>query len=243
MLQSYCNLITFNIHLKLIELKGINLLRNISLLIVVGLPIFGVNIDINMFINKDNCSQIINKDVYNICYDYKNKGAKIVSYSIYGEFVNKVNLEERPSFYTEKNLPTSKRSKSSDYLHTGYDRGHLAPDAHFDYDQKILLKTYSMANIVPQTPSLNRKVWIKAEKYERVVARKLGKLDVINLVSYNSNKKIKNDVSVPDKFYKVLYNEKESFYRCFQFQNIEYDVKKDKLKNHEIPCNSFFKRG
>jgi endonuclease G, mitochondrial len=200
-------------------------------------------IDINMFINKDNCSQIINKDVYNICYDYKNKGAKIVSYSIYGDLVNKGNVEERPKFYTESNLPNSKRSKSDDYTNTGYDRGHLAPDAHFDYDQKTLLKTYSMANIVPQTPSLNRKVWIKAEKYERVVASKLGELDVINLVSYNSNKKINNDISIPDRFYKVLYNEKESFYRCFQFENIDYDIEKDKLKNHEIPCDSFFKRG
>lgn len=219
------------------------MLKNIGFIIAIGLPIFADSIDVNMFINKDNCSQIINKDIYNICYEYKNKGAKVVSYSIYGDLVNKGNVEERPKFYTESNLPSSKRSKSDDYTNTGYDRGHLAPDAHFDYDEKVLSKTYSMANIVPQTPSLNRKVWIKAEKYERLVASKLGKLDVINLVSYNSNKKINNDISIPDKFYKVLYNEKETFYRCFQFENIEYDLEKDKLKNHEIPCDSFFKRG
>ena len=56
------------------------------------------------FINKSNCDQIIDKQVFNICYDYKMKGAKYVSYTLKGTLVNKLNIKKRNSFYTEKNL-------------------------------------------------------------------------------------------------------------------------------------------
>ena len=59
-------------------------------------------------------------------------------------------IKKRPSFYTEKNLKKKYRSHTRDYTHSGYDRGHLANDASFDYDKKIVRKTYTMANIIPQ---------------------------------------------------------------------------------------------
>ena len=121
--------------------------------------------DISQYINKQNCSQIIDKQVYTICYDYKMKGAKYVAYTLNGSLVNAVNVKKRSSFYTEKNLPKKYRSHTKDYTHSGYDRGHLANDASFDYDPKIVRKTYTMANIIPQAPTVNRKT-CKAEKLD-----------------------------------------------------------------------------
>jgi len=77
------------------------------------------------------------------------KGAKYVAYTLYGDKVNSVNIKKRMGFYTEKNIPAKYRSKNKDYTHSGYDRGHLANDASFDYSKKSLRKTYSMANIIP----------------------------------------------------------------------------------------------
>jgi len=57
------------------------------------------------YINKKNCSQIIDKQVYTICYDYKAKGAKYVAYTLDGALVNAVNVKKRSSFYTEKKMP------------------------------------------------------------------------------------------------------------------------------------------
>lgn len=34
--------------------------------------------DLSQYINKQNCSQIIDKQVFAICYDYQAKGAKYV---------------------------------------------------------------------------------------------------------------------------------------------------------------------
>lgn len=107
-------------------------------------------LDISDVINKNNCDQVIDKQVYNICYSYKHKGALVVGYKLNGSLVNKNNIKKRPSFYSEKTIPIQYRSKSKDYSRTGLDRGHLASDASFDYTKKVQKKTYSMANIVPQ---------------------------------------------------------------------------------------------
>ncbi|WP_345979087.1 DNA/RNA non-specific endonuclease [Sulfurimonas sp. HSL3-2] len=196
--------------------------------------------DISDYINKNNCSQIIDKSIFTICYDYKLKGAKYVAYRLDGSLVNSTNIKKRPRFYTEKNLPKQYRSTSKDYVNSGYDRGHLANDADFDYSEKALRKTYTMANIIPQAPKVNRKTWIKAEKYERTVASDLGSVTVINGVIYSSDPKRigKNEVAVPDAFWKMIYNDEKKFKKCFYYKNdLDVLVRQDRLKSHLVDCN------
>ena len=197
--------------------------------------------DLSQYINKQNCSQIIDKQVFTICYDYKAKGAKYVSYTLDGNKVNAVNVKKRSKFYSEKNLPNKYRSHNKDYTHSGYDRGHLANDASFDYDAKVVVKTYTMANIIPQAPNVNRRTWIKAEKLERSVAVGLGSVNVLNGVVYNSNPKRigKNKIAVPDAFWKMIYNDKEKYKKCFYYKNdLNAIAKGDKLKAHLVDCDS-----
>ena len=168
------------------------------------------------------------------------KGAKYVSYTLDGKLVNKINIKKRPSFYTEKNLKKKYRSHTRDYTHSGYDRGHLAPDASFNYDKKIVRKTYTMANIIPQAPKVNRKTWIKAEKLERSVASSLGTVNVLNGVIYNLNSQRigKNQIAVPIAFWKMIYNDKKNYKKCFYYKNnINVNWKQDRLKNHLVDCN------
>lgn len=194
--------------------------------------------DISDFIDLNNCDQIIDKQIFKICYSYKYKGALAVWYELDGNLVNKNNIKSRPDFYSEKNIPIEYRTKSQDYINSGFDRGHLAPDANFDYDPKTQAKTYSMVNIVPQSPTLNRKAWIKAEKYERLIASKLKTTTVINLIDYSkSTQQIgKSKLSVPNTFYKIIFNDKKNFKKCFKYENIEIDLGTDKLRNHQITC-------
>jgi len=197
--------------------------------------------DLNNFINKDNCDQIIEKQVFTICYDYNAKGAKYVAYTLDGSLVNAVNVKKRSRFYTEKNLPKKYRSHNKDYTHSGYDRGHLANDASFDYNEKAVRKTYTMANIIPQAPKVNRKTWIKAEKLERQIAVKLGSVNVLNGVVYSSNPKRlgKNQIAIPSGFWKMIYNDGENYKKCFYYENNNLiDVKSDKLKSHQVDCNT-----
>lgn len=196
--------------------------------------------EISDFINKEACDQVVNKSVYSVCYDYYHKGATYVGYVLNGELVNKVNIKKRDSFYTEKNIPKQYRSYPKDYTHSGYDRGHLACDASFDHDHKAVRKTYSMVNIIPQSPMVNRKLWSKAESYERYAASKLGNVTVINGVRYSKNSKRigSNQISVPDGFWKMIYNDDKNFKKCFYYTNdLDTDVKGDKLKYHQIECS------
>jgi endonuclease G len=212
---------------------------NKSLLTIILFSISLCATDISNYVDLKKCDQVIDKQVYKICYSYKYKGALAVWYELDGKLVNKNNIKKRPSFYSEKNIPMQYRSKSSDFTRTGFDRGHLASDTSFDYDKKAQAKTYTMANVVPQYPKLNRYTWIKAEKYERYVATKLGKVMVVNLVDYsNATKQIgKNKITVPTRFYKIIFNDHTQFKKCFKYDNIEnVDTKSDDLKDHLIDC-------
>lgn len=193
------------------------------------------------YINHKNCDKIIDKQVFTICYDYRMKGAKYVAYTLSGSKVNAVNIKKRSSFYTEKNLKKQYRSQTKDYTHTGYDRGHLANDASFDYNKNVLRKTYTMANIIPQAPVVNRKTWIKAEKLERKVAVSLGTVNIINGVIYSSSPKRigENRVAVPDAFWKMIYNDSKNYKKCFYYKNdLKAEVKGDKLKDHLVDCST-----
>lgn len=214
-------------------------MKLLTILLFVATSIYATNL--SDYINKQNCDQIIDKQVYTICYDYKAKGARYVAYKLDGSKVNAVNIKKRSSFYTEKNLKKKYRSHTKDYTHTGYDRGHLANDASFDYNKKVVRKTYSMANIIPQAPQVNRKTWIKSEKLERSVASKLGSVNVINGVIYSDNPKRigKNRIAVPDAFWKMIYNDKKNYKKCFYYKNdLNAKGKGDKLKSHLIDCSS-----
>lgn len=171
------------------------------------------------YFNIDVCDQVIDKDVYKICYDYEYKAATAVGYKLWGSRVKK-SIKKRPRFYAEPSLKGDLRANYKDYTKSGFDRGHLAPDASFDYSKTVLNQTYSMANIVPQYPNVNRRLWVKAEKYERQIAIKLITANVLNIVNYSSfPKHIKNGIAIPSGFWKKISNEKEKFERCFYYKN------------------------
>ena len=45
------------------------------------------------------------------------------------------------------------------YAGSGYDRGHMAPSQDMQYDLEVSRQSFWMANIIPQTPRLNRGSW------------------------------------------------------------------------------------
>lgn len=186
------------------------------------------------YMNNNYCDQIIKNPYFTVCYDYNYMGAKTISYRLDGNKVNDINIKKRPSFHTEKSLNRLYRVSPKSYTYSGYDRGHMANDASFDWSIKSLNSTYSMVNIVPQEPRVNRYHWVKVERYARLVASRLGSVNVINIIQYTSNPKRlkKQNIAIPQGFYKILYNKEKDFERCFYYKNDSNSYKKkDKLKN------------
>lgn len=192
------------------------------------------------FIHENNCSQIIDNEFITICYDYKLKATKAVSYRLLGDLVNETNINKRPSFYAEKKLLKKYRISTTDYTNSGYDRGHMAPDASFDWSEESLNAIYTLANIIPQAPQVNRNSWADLEKYARDKAVELGKIDVVNVPKYGQRSKRmgSNKMAISKGYYKVLYNKNDSYEECFYYSNkLGVSSRNDTVQEHKISCS------
>jgi len=200
-------------------------------------------ISANDFINTQKCDQIIDKVFYTICYNYTLKSATAVSYTLEGDLVDEGNIQDRPNFNVEILLDEAYRISDSDYTNSGYNRGHLAPDAGFDWSEESLKSTYSLANIIPQVPNINQRTWSKAEDYARLIAVRRNTVNVLNIIRYTQNplRIGKNAMAVSSGYYKVLYSDDQSYKECFYYQNDESAYKvDDALQDHLISCNDLY---
>ena len=98
---------------------------------------------------------------------------------------------------------------SSDYTHSGYDRGHMAPNHAIAllYGKEAQEETFLMTNITPQKPMLNQKIWQDLEAIELdAFAPKFKELWVYTGPLFNlktANLKSSRFVEIPDAFYKI----------------------------------------
>lgn len=112
-------------------------------------------------------------------------------------------FREDPNIITFSALP-------SDYSRSGYDRGHLAPAEDMKFSEVTMRDSFYMSNMSPQKPVFNRGVWKKLEKEVRRYAYNEGSVFVITgPILERGLKKIgeANKVSVPRRFFKIVYDE------------------------------------
>jgi endonuclease G len=85
------------------------------------------------------------------------------------QLVDNAPTKRRQHFFEEASLPEAFRSRNSSYHQSGFDRGHLAPAGDFSGQHKS--DTFTLCNVSPQDPSLNRQLWVRLEDWVRRVAR------------------------------------------------------------------------
>ena len=118
-------------------------------------------------------------------------------------------LDRDDKFHAEPRLPRGQRAELADYARSGFDRGHLAPNADMP-DRRTQRESFSLANMVPQDRDHNRKIWAPIEGAVRTMAKKEGELYVITGPAFlgTSLKKVGN-VIVPTHLYKVVYSPRQ----------------------------------
>lgn len=118
-----------------------------------------------------------------------------------------VETPRKGTFHEEPRLPPAERAELSDYVRSGYDRGHMVPAADAPDDQ-AQQETFSLANIVPQNGPLNRGLWSGIEDVARDLARKRGELYVVTGAIFEGDRlqRLKGRVLVPTSLFKAVYD-------------------------------------
>jgi endonuclease G len=106
---------------------------------------------------------------------------------------------------------TKSKISHGDYTHSGYDRGHMAPNyaiatRYGMYGQR---ETFLMSNIIPQNPRVNRHIW---KDLEMSVARRYGRYFgevwvITGPVFKKPIERLGSGVAIPSAYYKILVDE------------------------------------
>lgn len=145
---------------------------------------------------------------YLVRYDTRLGVPILTDYVLPRSMLRRISSRKGMTFYPDRVLPRPQVSPSC-YNRTGYDRGHNVPAADMAGNPLLMLETFSMANISPQTPEFNRHRWKNVEILVRSLARRYGTIRVktIPLFVYPDTMWLPcKHVAIPDGFRKQVYS-------------------------------------
>ncbi len=146
---------------------------------------------------------------YSLIYNEEHEQADWVAYELLkSETIP--NFKRTNRFIVDTMIYTG-TATNSDYLHSGYDKGHLAPAADMTWNLQAMKESFYFSNISPQLPGFNRGIWKKLEMNVRDWAQTHNCLYITSgPIFMNSDQRIgKNNVTIPSHFYKtiLIYND------------------------------------
>jgi len=118
--------------------------------------------------------------------------------------------ERVDAFAADASLPSDKRATPADYAGTGYDQGHLAPNADMSYDAATARESFYMSNMSPQLPNVNRGTWKNLESAERAWVYQTKHAHTIyagNIFSTTTKVIGPDKVFVPTDLYKIVIDD------------------------------------
>jgi endonuclease G len=120
---------------------------------------------------------------------------------------------ERPSSF-KSDARTASRVTTSEYVRSGYDRGHLAPNYAISvcYGEESQKETFLLSNIVPQLHALNAGLWKDME--QRIMKRYVARYGTVwvqvgPVFTATPEKKV-GRIPVPSSFWMVISEYEES---------------------------------
>lgn len=158
---------------------------------------------------------------YMVGYSESMKNPLWVTYRIF----DVPNLDRRSIGPRQSRFDVDRRTRArvahEDYTHSGYDRGHLAPNYGIAsrYGREAQLETFLMSNIIPQNPDVNRYIW---KDLELRVAKRYGRYFrevwvITGPVFQGEMKKLDSDVPIPSAYYKIIVDENNGELRALAF--------------------------
>ena len=129
-----------------------------------------------------------------------------VSYTLYPEYALGC-VPRSNGFAPDQSLPKGSRAELADYAKSGYDIGHVAPNADMSSFDQFEKESFLLTNMFPQKPGLNRGIWKLLETSIRGWATQLGHPLVVYagpIYGPGDSTIGANKVVVPHAFFKIV---------------------------------------
>ena len=151
-------------------------------------------------------AQPICREAYLVAYDAPVKIPVYVAYTLLPQ--NALGCWPRTNaFVADKSVPGG--ATPADYVGTGYDKGHAAPDGDQTWSEATSYESFLMTNMYPQHGSLNRGIWKLLETSVRGWAVQTNQSYTIYVgAMYGAGNEFigANKVIVPHGYYKIVIN-------------------------------------
>ncbi len=151
-------------------------------------------------------AQPICREAYFVAYDAPVRIPVYVSYTLLPQ--NALGCWPRTNaFVADQSVPNG--ATPADYVGTGYDKGHAAPDGDLSWSEIVEYESFLMTNMYPQHGSLNRGIWKLLETSIRgwAVQQNQPFTIYVGALYGAGNEYIGNGrVIVPHGYYKIVIN-------------------------------------
>jgi len=169
------------------------------------------------FLPTSTTNQIVKHDYFALSYNEKYEQAEWVAYELKKSYVRSSNFV-RPYFIEDPKVKTGSADWRN-YKKSGYDKGHLCPAGDMEFAINAYDDTFFTSNISPQLHNFNGGVWNRLEQKVRYWATKYDGVYVITAGVLSPKLKTigKEEVSVPNYFYKILLDNSNGKYKMIAF--------------------------
>ena len=112
------------------------------------------------------------------------------------------------AFHAESAISPRDRAEREDYYGTGRDEGHMSPSGDMP-DERSQYESFSLGNMIPQSPDNNRHLWQGIEISTRALAKYDGELYVVTGPAFIGPRAVVGGrVEVPTHVWKAIYDPK-----------------------------------
>ena len=160
-----------------------------------------------------SAQKYVDRNIFEVCYSEKKQQPIWLKYVVQCDSSH----YSRKSMYFKKDTSSIITSDANDYYNNIWDKGHLAPAAHFACDYTDLSSTFNYLNCALQHKDLNRGPWKSLEIFERKISKNYHVECRVELKFDNNSLQLETGAFVPSYFLKILsYN---NIQKAFLFPN------------------------
>ena len=175
---------------------------------------------------KGMSNQVLNYQSIRVNYNPSLRIPNCVAYELTATMVSMADApghENRKSYNYARDPQVKTCPENWEYRGSGYSRGHMAPAMDMRWDKTAMAQCFYMTNMCPQDTKLNNDYWRKLEeKVHRWAKRDKRLMVYTGPIMGKSPKRIgknKQDIAVPDAFFKVVYAPEQGRAIAFIYPN------------------------